>query len=356
MNFSSDNWAGASAPVAAALSAANRGLVPAYGNDDASRTVNDWFAEIFEREVQVFFVATGTAANGLSLAACMKPGGFAIVHETSHVAMDEAGAPEFFSGGGRLRPIEGPAGKLDPEALGAELARHSPPNLHHGRPVAVSITQATEWGTVYAADEVAALADMTHRAGLKLHMDGARFANAVAARNASPADLSWRAGVDILSFGATKNGCWCAEAVILFDQKLADDFAYARKRAGQLISKSRFVAAQFQGYFDHGHWLDNAIHANGMAARLASGISACPGVRLALPPQANEVFAIWPKAVGAAMTAAGAAFYVWPAKGLDPAMAPGPEEDLVRLVASFATSTHDVDGFLSALRKATAAA
>lgn len=354
MNFSSDNWAGASALVAAALTAVNQGLQPAYGTDDASRKVDDWFAEIFEQPVGVFMVATGTAANCLSLSACSRPGGVILCHENAHIANDEAGAPSFFSGGATLHPIAGPAGKITPDGLEAALARYQPPGVHHGRPVALSLTQATEWGTVYTVDEVATLSAIAHRAGLKVHMDGARFANAIVGRNIAAADMSWRAGVDILSFGATKNGCWSAEAIVTFDRRLDDDLAYARKRAGQLFSKSRFAAAQFIGYFDLGHWLDNAVHANGMAARLAAGIAEVAGARVVLEPQANEVFALWPRAASARLKAAGAAFYAWPATGLPPEMQPGPDEEIVRLVTSFATTKHDVAAFVTALEDAMA--
>lgn len=348
MHFASDNWAGASGPVAAALAAANHGLVPAYGSDDATRTATDWFAEIFERDVSVFFVATGTAANSLALASAMKPGGFTFCHETSHVTADEAGAPEFFSGG-KLVTLPGARGKIAPETLEAAIRRYQPPAVHHGRPVAVTLTEATEWGTVYSVEEVRTLAQVAHKGGLKVHMDGARFANALVSLNCTAADLTWKAGVDVLSFGGTKNGCWCAEAVVLFDNRHADDFGYLRKRAGQLFSKSRFVAAQFQGYFDHGHWLDNAVHANTMAKRLASGIAQSGNGRLLFEPEANEVFAVWSKATTKRLRAAGAAFYEWPADGLAEGEAPGPDEDVLRLVTSFATSKHDVAGFLRVL-------
>ncbi|WP_181706562.1 threonine aldolase family protein [Chthonobacter rhizosphaerae] len=349
MNFSSDNWAGASAPVAAAITAATGGLAPAYGTDDATRKVDDWFAEIFERPVGVFFVATGTAANCLSLAAVSKPGGVILCHENAHIANDEAGAPAFFSGGSVLHGIAGARGKITPEGLEAALRRYMPPGVHHGRPVALSLTQATEWGTTYTIDEIAALAEIAHKAGLKVHMDGARFANALVGRSSAAADMTWRAGVDILSFGATKNGCWAAEAIVTFDRKLDEDLAYARKRAGQLFSKSRFVAAQFQGYFDLGHWLDNAVHANGMATRLAASIAEVRGARVLFEPEANEVFAVWPKAYSRRLREAGALFYEWPADGLSADEMPTADEEVVRLVTSFATSKHDVAAFMRAL-------
>ncbi len=349
MHFASDNWAGASAPVAAALADANHGLVPSYGADDATRTATEWFAEIFEKEVAVFFVGTGTAANALALASFMKPGGFVFCHENAHVAADEAGAPEFYSGG-KLMPLPGPRGKIQPATLDAAIRRYHPPVVMHGRPVGVTLSNLSEWGTAYTPDELRELSSIAHRGGLKVHMDGARFANAlVSLTNVSAADLTWRAGVDALSFGGTKNGCWCAEAVVLFDPRQAEDLAYARKRAGHLFSKSRFVAAQFQGYFDHGHWLDNAVHANAMAKRLAAGITQSKDGRLLYEPEANEIFAIWSKATTKRLRAAGATFGEWPTDALPADERPAADEDLVRLVTSFATSKHDVAAFVRLL-------
>lgn len=350
MYFASDNWAGASAQVANALLNAGNGSVPAYGADDQTRVAVDWFSEVFEHDVSVFFVATGTAANSLSLASVMKPAGIVLCHDVAHIACDEAGAPEFLSGG-RLVSIPGARGKLTPDALEAAIGRYFPAAVHHGRPVAVSLSQSTEWGTVYTVEEVTALAAVAHAYGLKVHMDGARLANALAFLGCQPADITWKAGVDVLSFGGTKNGCWCAEAVVFFNTKKAEDFGYIRKRAGQLFSKSRFVAAQFQGYFDRGHWLDNAFHANTMAKRLATGISQLSTGRVVWEPEANAVFAIWPKAVSARLKSAGAQFHEWNPAGLSDSEKPGDDEDLVRLVTSFATAAHEVDHFLKALGK-----
>ncbi|MBH0239448.1 threonine aldolase family protein [Methylobrevis albus] len=352
MHFSSDNWAGASPIVANALANAGNGFHPAYGADDLSRRITDRFCEVFERDVAVFFVATGTAANSLALASILKPGGIVLAHHQSHIAVDECGAPEFFTGGGKLVTLPGARGKLDAATVAAAIARYQPPAVHHGRPMAVSLTQASEAGTVYTPAEVATIAGVAHKAGLKLHMDGARFANALAALNVSPAEASWRSGVDVLSFGATKNGCWCAEAVVLFDPRGAEEFGYARKRSGQLISKSRFVAAQFEGYFEKGHWMDNAIHANHMATRLGSVIDETPGARLLFPVEANEVFAIWPSAVSARLRARGATFYDWPASGLEPGEGPGEGETVVRLVTSYATRLSDVAAFIEAFGEA----
>lgn len=348
MFFASDNWAGASLQVANALMQAGSGCVPAYGSDDQTRIATDWFSELFEHDVSVFFVSTGTAANALALASLMKPGGITLCHRSAHIATDEGGAPEFLSGG-RVVTIDGPRGKITADGLERAFSNYLPASVHHGRPVAVSLSQCSEWGTIYSVEELRAISSVAHAHGVRVHMDGARFANALATLNVQPAEISWKAGVDVLSFGATKNGCWCAEAVVFFNHKRAEDFGYIRKRAGALLSKSRFVAAQFQGYFDHGHWLDNAFHANAMAQRLHAGINVQASARTLWEPEANEVFAIWPKATTARLRAAGAQFYEWLPEGLAPEERPGPGEDLIRLVTSFATASHEVDHFLKAL-------
>ncbi len=345
MNFASDNWAGASPAVSEALAAAAAGAVPAYGSDTASAEVAETFSRLFERDVAVFFVATGSAANALSLDTLMKRAGVVICHETAHVHADEAGGVEALTGG-RLHPVPGRAAKLDAASVEAAVRHYLPLSVHHGRPVAVSLTQASELGTVYTPDEIAAISAVAREHGLGVHMDGARFANALVSLGCTPAEMTWKAGVDVVSFGGTKNGCWCAEAVVLFDTARAEDLAYARKRAGQLFSKSRFVAAQFQGYFRGDHWLANARHANAMARRLADSIVASGRGRLLVEPQANEVFPVLEPAAAARLESAGARFYPWPASPAD-----GPVEDgrLVRLVTSFATTGEEVDRFLEVL-------
>ncbi len=305
------------------------------------KSVNRRFCEIFERDVAVFFVATGTAANSLALSAYAKPGGAVFCHAEAHVQLDECSAPEFFSSGAKLVPLEGARGKFSAETLRQALEKMPEGNVQHGQPAAVTISQASESGTVYLPDEIRALKDIAASRGLPLHMDGARFANALVHLDVTPAEMTWKAGVDVLSFGGTKNGCWCAEAVVFFDKKSADSFGYLRKRGGQLLSKSRFAAAQFEGYFENGHWLDLARHANAMAARLADGVTVSDSARLAWVPQANEVFAILPVERIAALRAAGAVFYEWPAADLEK------DEALVRLVTSFQTTAEEVDGFLA---------
>ncbi|EJK79699.1 low specificity L-threonine aldolase [Rhizobium sp. AP16] len=347
MFFASDNWAGAHSKIAERLLAESGGFASAYGTSDLDQKVEAKFAEIFEREVSVFFVATGTAANSLSLASVQKPGGISFCHTEAHVAEDECGAPDFFSGA-RLATVDGPGGKIDPKALATKVARFPQDAIHHGRAAAVTITQATEIGTVYSLAEIDAIAAISKTNGLPLHMDGARFANALVALDASPAEMTWKRGVDILSFGGTKNGCWCAEAIVFFNPEQAKEMHFIRKRAAQLFSKSRFIAAQFDGYFQDGLWLDLARHSNRMADRLRAGIEQARGARLAWPTASNEVFAIISKSAAKTAEDKGAKFYEWPIPESQPDLV-NENEALIRLVTSFATTEDDVAGFLGCL-------
>lgn len=347
MFFASDNWAGAHSKIAERLLAESGGFASAYGTSDLDQKVEAKFAEIFEREVSVFFVATGTAANSLSLTSVQKPGGISFCHTEAHVAEDECGAPDFFSGA-RLATVDGPGGKIDPKALATKVARFPQDAIHHGRAAAVTITQATEIGTVYSLAEIDAIAAISKANGLPLHMDGARFANALVALDASPAEMTWKRGVDILSFGGTKNGCWCAEAIVFFNPEQAKEMHFIRKRAAQLFSKSRFIAAQFDGYFQDGLWLDLARHSNRMADRLRTGIEQAPGARLAWPTASNEVFAIISKSAAKTAEDKGAKFYEWPIPESQPDLV-NENETLIRLVTSFATTEGDVAGFLGCL-------
>lgn len=344
MFFASDNWAGAHPAIAASLSTHAAGFAQAYGDSELDRAVTQRFSEIFEREVAVFFVATGTAANSLSLTLANKPGGIAFAHREAHVIEDECGAPEYFTGGSRLYPVDGPFGRMDAADLERAIGRFAGEFVHAGRPMAVSLTQATEAGTVYGLDEIAAISAIAKRYGIPLHMDGARFANALVALESTPAEMTWKRGIDMLSFGGTKNGCWCAEAVVLFDPSRAGEMGFIRKRAAQLFSKSRFIAAQFEAYFADGLWLEMASHANAMAARLADTLRASNRMRLAWEPQANEVFAIVSRKKAEQMRAAGARFHEW---GLPQSFGGNvPEgEAIYRFVTSFATSVEDVDRF-----------
>lgn len=345
MYFGSDNWAGAHPRVTEALARHADGFAPSYGKSDLDRAVASRFNDIFEREVAVFFVGTGTAANSLALASVNRPGGVTFCHREAHVAEDECGAPEFLTGGARLIPIEGAEGRLDPDLLRAEMERFPPGAVHSGQPMAVSITQATEFGTVYDGQAISTIAGMAAERGVPLHMDGARFANALVHLGMTPAEMTWKRGVDIVSFGATKNGCWCAEALVFMDPETAREMPFIRKRAAQLFSKSRFVAAQFEAYFENGLWLELAAHSNAMAQRLAEGLSNSNTARLGWTSQTNEVFAIVRRENAEAARAEGAVFYDWmPPR--DMTHGPGADEMLARLVTSFATTQEDVDRFL----------
>ncbi len=348
MFFASDNWAGAHPLIAQSLVEAADGFASAYGTSDLDKRVAATFSEIFEREVAVFFVATGTAANSLALASFNVPGGQIFCHREAHVNADECNAPEFFAGGAKLCPVDGPRGKMPAEALAAAIGRFPPDFIHGGQPMAVTITQATEAGTAYTLDEIAAIAEVTRKANLPLHMDGARFANALVHLGTTPAEMTWKRGVDILSFGGTKNGCWCAEAIVLFDPPKAHQMHFLRKRCAQLFSKSRFVAAQFDAYFRDGLWLELAGHSNAMARRMGDGIAASGSARLAWETGSNEVFAVLRNDRMKALQEKGAVFYDWPA---DPELkaSMAADETLIRLVTSFATTPADVDTFIAAL-------
>lgn len=343
MIFASDNWAGAHPAIVENLTRHASGFASAYGSSDLDREVERAFCDIFEREVVVFFVGTGTAANSLSLSAVSRPGGVAFCHREAHVIADEGGAPEYFTHG-RLCAVDGPLGRMDPANLEAAIAQYPPHFVHSGQPAAVSITQASEIGTVHSLNEISAIAEIAKKHGLPLHMDGARFANALVSLDVSPAEMTWKAGVDIVSFGGTKNGCWCAEAVVFMNPDKAKEFPFIRKRAAQLFSKSRFISAQFEAYLKDGLWLETARHANAMAKRLSDGIAASSSARLSWEPQANEVFPIMKVSDVERLRGQGAAFYPWhPPHGFAGGIGEG--ETLTRFVTSFATTPEDVDRF-----------
>ncbi len=346
MLFGSDNWAGAAPEIMEALARANDGLAPSYGGDEISACAAARFSEIFEREVAVFFVATGGAANGLALSVLTPPYGMILCHEESHIQMDECGGPELLTGGAKLVPVAGFAAKLTPEAVGARLAGF-PDRPPHGMPAkALSLTQATECGAVYTQAELSALAALARENGLSIHMDGARFTNALIHLGCTPAEMTWKAGVDVLCFGGTKNGCMAAEAVVFFDPDKAGDFAFRRKRAGHLWSKQRFIAAQFEAYFKNDLWLRLARHANAMAKRLSDGLAALDGVRIVYPTEANEVFATFPDGVAARLRDKGAVFFPW----RTPGDTTGGKTN--RLICSFRTQAEEVDRFLDLTRAA----
>jgi threonine aldolase len=336
MNFCSDNITGAATEILDAIIGNNaRPLMP-YGADDITTRVEAHFTEIFERDCTVFLVATGTAANALALAAITPPWGSIVCHHKSHINVSECGAPEFFTGGAKLIALRGADARLAPQDVFA-AGVPAPHGVHGVQPAALSLTQATEAGTIYTPADLAALTGAARKRGLKVHMDGARFANAVAALGIPPADLSWRAGVDVLSFGASKNGALAAEAVIFFDPELAETFAYRRKRAGHLFAKMRLLAVQMEAYLTNDLWLRFARHANIMAERLAAGLAGLPGAALVHPRESNQVFIDLPEAVIVGLEAAGFAFYRWGAA----------DTTCIRLVCAFDTRPEDVDALIA---------
>ena len=309
--FASDNTAGICPEAWAALAEANRGRLPSYGNDEWTVRACDLLRSVFETDCDVFFVFNGTAANSLALAALCQSYHSVICHDYAHVETDECGAPEFFSNGTKILVATGPQGKLAPAEVERVILKRT--DIHYPKPRVLSLTQSTEWGTVYTVEELKALTGLARRHGLAVHMDGARFANAAAALAArggsKPADFTWRAGVDVLCFGGTKNGMNTTEAVVFFNKSLAHEFDYRCKQAGQLASKMRFLSAQWVGMLQDGAWLRHAGHANAMARQLAAAVRAQPSLRLLAEPEANGVFVELPPAVYAALTARGWHFY-----------------------------------------------
>jgi threonine aldolase len=329
-----------------ALQEASKGYATAYGLDEETAALDHKFSVLFEREVKVFPVITGTAANALAIAVLTPPWGIVLCHEDSHVYNDENGAPELFAGGVRCVALPGSGGKVDPEAL-IVAARKTGHGVHTMPAKVLTVSQATESGTVYTVEELKRLSGIAREHGLGFHVDGSRFANAVAALGCAPADITWRAGVDALSFGATKNGAMGAEAVVFFDPDRAGEFERHRKRGGHLLSKMRFVSAQLSACVADDLWLRNARAANRMAARLSEGLAGVEGVRLPAPVESNEVFAVMPARLTARLREQGAKFYA------DPFDDPGASEpmELVRMVASFCTTEQDVEGLIDLARK-----
>jgi threonine aldolase len=344
MNFRSDNEAGAHPAIIEAVARAfQAGPVHSYGADDWTQKVERRLRDIFEKPNLVAYpVATGTSANVLALACCSPPWGAIYCNSASHIAVDEANAPQFYTAGAKLVFVDGEAGKIDSRRLAAALAEPVYGVVHHPQPAAVSLSQITECGAAYAPEEIAAIATATHRHGLKLHMDGARFANALAYVGCTPAELSWKAGVDVLSLGATKNGALAAEVVIFFESEAARQFEFYRKRGGHLFSKMRLLSSQLDAYFADGLWLSNARHANQMARRLVAGLTALKGTALLYPVDGNEIFVVLPAHVHDALQAGGAQYHPWPSDR--------PGERAFRLVTAFDTEQAAVDRFLAIAR------
>jgi threonine aldolase len=349
MNFASDNAAGVAPEILAAISRANAGAALGYGQDVWTRRVEERFAEMFARKVAVFLVPTGTAANALALAHLTPPWGAVLCHHEAHIATDECGAPEFYGSGIKLVGLPGEAAKITPDTLQHALSATSWGGPHHLSPTLLSLSQATEAGTIYRPDEIRALADIAHVHGMSVHVDGARIANALARMNASPAQATWMAGVDVLSFGATKGGAMAAEAVIFFDSARGANMPERRKRAGHLLSKHRFLAAQMEAYLADSLWLKLAHHANAMADRLAAGLAAAQRFPV-WPVEANEVFVALSSHVDARLKSEGASYYPWTTESLPKGVALERDAMLVRLVTSFATSPEEVDRFVELAR------
>lgn len=350
MFFASDNSAGVAPEILQALHDANEGFALGYGNDDWTRRLERKFAQLFERDVAVFLVPNGTGSNAIALAHVTALWGAVLCHSASHIATDECGAPEFFGGGTKLIGLQGANGKLSAETVREALGRYSGHRPHQVNASSLSLTQATESGTIYRPAEIAEMAKLAHDAGCKVHMDGARFANALARLNASAADITWKAGIDVLSFGATKGGAMAAEAIIFFDPKVAEWMPERRKRGGNLLSKHRFIAAQFEAFLDQDRWLAWARHANAMADRLAQRLTEA-GLPPVWPVEANLVFALLPKEADARLKAAGAMYYARRPEKLLGDRKIDPDSVLVRLVTSFATTPGHVDRFGEVLKK-----
>jgi threonine aldolase len=334
LRFYSDNTATAAPEILAAISEANQGHSIAYGSDPWTERLDEVLGNFFGTKVRAFAVATGTAANSLSLATLSPPWGAIYAHEEAHIGVDECGAPQFFTGGAQLVSLLGEHGKLTCDAIAAAVDKH-PANVHTVQPAVVSLTQATELGTAYRPEEIAAISELAHQRGLHVQMDGARFANAVAFLGCHPGDVTWRAGVDVLSFGATKNGALAAEAVVFFNLELVRDFEFRRKRAGHLLSKSRFVSAQLLAYVETGVWQRNARRAN----EFARAIGKAAGDSLLHPIEANEVFAHLGEPRKAQLRSVGFEFYDWGPKGCGEA----------RFVASWDQREQDVEALVHSL-------
>ena len=345
-HFASDNLAGMCPAAAHWFNVANAsGHVAAYGDDEWTQQVCERMRDLFQTDCDVYFVFNGTAANSLALASLCQSYHSVICSNVAHIETDECGGPEFFSNGSKLLVADtatgAHTGKLTPDAVEAMVTKRS--DLHFPKPKVVSLTQATELGTVYSVEEVRAIAAIAKRRQLRVHMDGARFANAVAHLDCHPSDITWRAGVDVLCFGGTKNGLPIGEAVVFFDRRFSEDFAYRVKQAGQLASKMRFISAPWLGLLENDVWLTNARHANTMAQRLYAGIQDIPGITLLNAPQANAVFAQLPPKVATAMRAKGWRFYDFIAGGG------------ARLMCAWDTEPETVDAFVADLKSFSAA-
>ena len=337
VKFASDNISGACPEVLDAILKANDGDSTPYGNDQISTDLQKKFSDLFEKDVIIFPTASGTAANALALSTMTPSFGNIYCHKLSHINTDECGAPEFYTGGGKLVTLNGINGKITTEELDQAISGKG--IVHHTQPSSVSITQVCETGEVYQLDEIKKISDVAHKYNLNMHMDGARFANALVSLDTTPAEMTWKSGIDVLSFGATKNGCIAAEAIIFFNKDLVGNIAFLMKRAGHLLSKMRFVSAQLDAYITNDVWLRNARHANKMGKKLSDGLSKFNDIEIAYPTEANEVFAKFPRNKIEHLNSEG---YKMNEEELD--------GKAIRLVAAWNTKDSDVDQLLDTLK------
>ncbi|MDC3120796.1 low specificity L-threonine aldolase [Candidatus Pelagibacter sp.] len=337
VKFASDNVTGACPEVLEAVIKANDEDKTPYGNDELSKNLQKKFSEIFEKEVIVFPTASGTAANALALSTMTPSFGNIYCHRLSHINVDECGAPEFYTGGAKLINLNGINGKILADELDNNITGKNV--VHHTQPSSVSITQLTETGVAYQLDEIKKISEIAHKHDLNIHMDGARFANALVSLNCSPAEMTWKSGIDALSFGATKNGCLAAEAIIFFKPELVGNLAFLMKRAGHLLSKMRFVSAQLDAYISNEVWLKNAKHANAMGKKLSQGLQKHKNIELVYPTDANEVFIKIPKNIIDIFNSYGYKINddEWEGKA-------------VRLVTAWNTNPADVEAFLNIIK------
>jgi threonine aldolase len=339
MNFKSDNYWGVHPSILDAIVAANTGSAGSYGHDTYSEALRVRLSQIFEREVSVFLVGTGTVSNSLALAALCPSYASIFCSKEAHINTDECNAPALFTSGSKIVAASSSPSKIDLEFVRAAIAHSANKVPHTNPPRAISITQSTELGRVYSIEEMKAISEVAKQAGLRIHLDGARFANALVFLGCTPAEMTWKVGVDIVSFGVTKNGGLMGEAIVIFDPMLAKDFEFLHKRAGQLLSKTRFFAAQIIAYLKDDLWLNMAKNANSMAKRLAAGIAEIPNLKITVPVEANEIFVQMPSEIASKLWEQGFEFYSW-------------DDGVYRLVTSWATTEEMVTNFLAALKEA----
>jgi len=337
VKFASDNVAGACPEVLDAIIKANEGDRAPYGDDEISKNLQDKFSEIFEKEVIVFPTSSGTAANAIALSTMTPSFGNIYCHKLSHINVDECGAPEFYTGGAKLVNLNGVNGKITAEELNKSISGKGV--VHHTQPSSVSITQLCETGEAYELDEIKKISEIAHNHKLNMHMDGARFANALVSLDCSPAEMTWKSGIDVLSFGATKNGCLAAEAIIFFKPELVGNLPFLMKRAGHLLSKMSFVSAQLDAYITNEVWLRNAKHANAMGKKLSQGLDQHKNIELAYPTDANEIFVKMPKDIIDQLNSEGYTINddEWDGKA-------------VRLVTAWNTNPSDIETFLNFIK------